>query len=80
MAKTKRQVVSSGSNFVRGKTRDGGEIRIYDDDAGGLHPIHGAYWYQAEERWIPVAWTAEGFIIGKDTPRSLDIDLRSLKF
>jgi hypothetical protein len=80
MASRKRPVVTPGAKFVRGKTRDGGEIRIYDDDAGGDYPIHGAYWNEAEKAWFLVAWTSEGFVIGKETPRSLDISIKSLKF
>ena len=80
MAKTKRPLATSGTTFVRGKTRGGGELRIYDDDAGGEYPIHGAWWYEAEKRWIPAAWTKDGFVVEEDQPRSLDINIKSLKF
>ena len=81
MAQGKRPVVASGStNFARGKTRGGSEVRIYADDAGGDYPIHGAWWYEAETRWVSAAWTAEGFCFSKEQPRSLDLNVKTLKF
>ena len=59
MAERKKRVSSpnkSGS-FVRGKTRGGSEVRIYSDEAGGDFPVHGAWWWEAEKRWIPAAWS-----------------------
>ena len=81
MANTKRQVAAPNTSgtYVRGKTRDGGEIRIYADDAGGEYPLHGAYWYEAEQRWVPAAWTLDGYVVNKETPRSLDVNIRTLK-
>lgn len=80
MARTKRAITTASNKFVRGKTRGGGEIRIYDDDAGGDYPIHGSWWYEAEKRWIPAAWTKEGFVVEEDQPRQLDIAIKTLKF
>jgi hypothetical protein len=50
-------------------------VRIYIDDAGGRHPIHGAIWNDVEQRWTPMTWDAEGFFIGQQWPRSVDIEL-----
>ena len=80
MARPKKAITTASNKFVRGKTRGGSEIRIYDDDAGGEYPIHGAWFYQAEARWIPAAWTKEGFVIEKDQPRQLDINIKTLRF
>lgn len=83
MARVKREMVCAPNKsgiYVRGKTRDGGEIRIYCDNAGGEYPLHGAYYWEGEQRWIPCAWTLDGYVVNKETPRSLDINLRTLKF
>ena len=82
MAKGTRRVYApnSSGNYVRGKTRGGSEVRIYCDDAGGEYPVHGAWWYEAELKWFPQAWTLDGYIVSKDQPRSLDLNLKSLKF
>jgi len=31
---------------------------VYTIDAGGVYPIHGAYWNN--EEWIPYAWKLNG--------------------
>lgn len=82
MARTKRPVdaANSSGNYVTGKTRGGNKLRIYSDEAGGEYPIHGAYYYEAEDRWVQAAWTEDGYCQGKETPRSLDINVKSLKF
>ena len=78
--KTKVAATNSTSHYVRGKTRDGVEVRIYADDAGGDYPIHGAWRYEAETRWIPHAWSMDGCVIGPETPRGLDLNVKTLKF
>lgn len=71
---------NNSGHYVIGKTRGGNQVRIYSDEAGGDFPVHGSWWYEAEERWIPAAWTMEGYCQSKDTPRSLDLNLKTLKF
>ncbi len=82
MAGRKRSLAApnASGNYIRGKTRGGSEVRIYADDAGGDYPVHGAWWYEAENKWVPAAWTLEGYSTSKETPRSLDLNLKSLKF
>ena len=82
MAERKKIVAAANAvgHYVRGKTRGGSEIRIYSDEAGGDFPIHGAWWYAAETRWVPQTWKEDGTVIGKETPRSLDLNIKSLKF
>ena len=41
------------------RTRDGRPVRIYDDNAGGLRPVHGAYQYD-EDSWVVFAWRLDG--------------------
>ena len=55
-------------------TKKGTPIEIYRTDGGGSHPIIGAWYDSYEGTWIPTAWTADGHIIDKDNPCSLDID------
>lgn len=43
------------------RTRDGREVRIYAVDGGGRYPIHGAYYREKLETWIPCCWTELGF-------------------
>jgi hypothetical protein len=83
MAERKRQLAAApnkSGSYIRGKTRGGSEVRVYADDGGGDYPVHGAWWYEAEKRWIPAAWTIDGFCTSKDQPRELDLNLKKLKF
>jgi hypothetical protein len=83
MAAKKRPLTvmpNQSGEYVRGKTRGGNDVRLYADDGGGDYPVHGAWYYQAEDRWIPAAWTIDGFVTTKETPRSLDLDLKKVKF
>lgn len=58
---------------VRFKSRNNTDLLIYNMDAGGSHPIHGAYWSGDEEGWIPVTWSALGEQVeGRKMP--LDIE------
>ncbi len=41
------------------KTRDGSDVRLYADDAGGRFPIHGAV-KRPDDTWARDAWTADG--------------------
>lgn len=51
-------------------TRAGTPVKIYSRDAGGSHPIHGAYWDGT--RWVLAAWTKEGLVYTGQI-RNLDI-------
>lgn len=54
-------------------SKDGTPLRIYDNDAGGEYPIHGAYY--SGDHWIPISWSAEGKkFVGSNTFHVLDID------
>ncbi len=55
------------------KTRGGQTARIYAQDGGGEHPIHGAYWNADTQRWTPMTWNDDGFFIDKTCPRDVDI-------
>jgi hypothetical protein len=55
------------------KTRGGAIVRIYCRDAGGRHPIHGAYWNATEDCWTPMSWDKDGCFVGKPWPRSVDL-------
>ena len=82
MAERKKRVsaANKSGNYVRGKTRGGSEVRLYSDEAGGDFCVHGSWYWEAEKRWIPAAWSIEGYCVSKEQPRSLDLDLKSLKF
>jgi hypothetical protein len=45
--------------FDRYKNNRGDEVTIYSTEAGGDHPVHGAYLDDGDE-WIPQQWTALG--------------------
>ena len=45
--------------FPRTKTIGGCSVVLFKNEAGGNYPILGAYW--SGERWIPSAWTKEGY-------------------
>jgi hypothetical protein len=51
-------------------------VVVYANNAGGTHPMHGAY--LADEKnniWLQVAWTKEGRVSVK---RKSDLDKRSV--
>ena len=58
---------------------NGGRIcRIYSLDAGGTHPIHGAY--RAGDSWYPVVWTEDGYWHSPQNQSDLDISLWLVKY
>ena len=63
----------------RTKTRAGSPVRIYAIDGGGTHGVHGAWFNELEDLWIPCSWSADGFFVDKDYPRSLDISQYALQ-
>ena len=54
-------------------TRGGSTARIYAVNAGGSHGVHGAWYNEIEEVWIPCSWDAEGYFVSGFFPRSVDI-------
>lgn len=50
-------------------------MRIYATDAGGRHPIHGAWYNDIEERWNPITYDTDGCFVGAQWPRSVDLVL-----
>jgi len=46
------------------KTRDGGEVRIYATDGGGLFPVHGAI--RTHGGWESTSWTKSGVLYVND--------------
>ena len=61
--------ISGGTRF---KSRNNTNLLIYNMDAGGSQPIHGAYWSGSDEGWMPLTWTADGFQVEGER-RPLDI-------
>ena len=55
------------------KTRAGSPVRIYATDGGGEHSIHGAWWNDVENVWIPCTWDIDGYFMTRGCPRSIDI-------
>lgn len=41
------------------QTRAGSPVRLYADDAGGIYPVHGAY-YHTLNGWVISAWDKQG--------------------
>ena len=56
-----------------GITRGGTPIRIYASDGGGDYPVIGAWLDDADQRWIPHAWSDMGYVINPSEQRLLDI-------
>lgn len=46
-------------SFPRTKTISGCSVILFTNEAGGEYTILGAYW--SGERWIPNAWTIDGY-------------------
>jgi len=63
-------------DYPRAKTRDGQEVIIYNEHGEGNYPLHGAWWATSEQRWIPHAWSQDGYVIDKDNERALDVILK----
>lgn len=55
------------------KTRAGSPVRVYSKKGGGDHPIHGAWYNDSDDCWIPCTWTLDGFFVSDEYPRSVDI-------
>lgn len=55
------------------KTRSGTPVRIYATDAGGDYCIHGAWWNEVDGHWIPASWRYDGYFMGPEHTRPLDI-------
>jgi len=57
------------------RSRSGNLVIIYTLQAGGNHPIHGAYLVRGSDSnvWVPCAWTAAGYRISKEKPTDIDI-------
>ena len=53
------------------RTRDGREVKIYDTEAGGCYPIHGAF-RSTDGDWEVSTWTREGMFAG-DRESHLDL-------
>lgn len=66
------------TNGVDYFSRDGTGVLIYNMDAGGSRPIHGAYYSGETGGWIPQGWDGQGRVWG-DQPHPLDIDWESAK-
>mgnify|MGYP001560153287 CR=1 FL=1 len=64
------------NEYPRQKTRDGQEVIVYNTDGGGDYPLHGAWWDGAEQRWIPHAWSKDGYVIDKKNERALDVIIK----
>lgn len=62
--------VSEGFEY---RSRDNSAIVIYNMDAGGERPIHGAYFVDEDQGWIPIGWDGQGRVWG-DREHPLDID------
>jgi hypothetical protein len=60
-------------DFPQAVTNKGRICRIYTLDSGDTHPIHGAY--RSGERWIPISWAEDGYLISKNQQSDLDISL-----
>ena len=41
-------------------TRNGMKVRIYAVDGQGKKSVHGAYWDDFVEGWVPLSWTKYG--------------------
>ena len=53
---------------------DGGIlITIYSTTGGGKRPIHGAYYADVENGWVPISWYPDGTYNLHDKPCALDI-------
>jgi hypothetical protein len=56
------------------RTRDGREVRIYDVDAGGAHPVHGAILSKADKGdWRPASWNNNQRFLDNSTIRPGDL-------
>lgn len=64
-----------GAPFPTIRASGGALVIIYTTQAGGAHPIHGAYLSRSSDAhvWIPCAWTEEGYHIGPARETDLDI-------
>ena len=51
-------------------TVNGTDVILYNNEAGGEYPIHGAY--LADEEWIIAAWTIRGRKF-KDVQHEMDL-------
>ena len=60
----------SKSGYRTTVTLNGTDVILYNNEAGGLYPIHGAY--LADDEWILAAWTAQGRKF-KDVQHELDL-------
>lgn len=54
------------------QTRDGRPVRIYATDAGGKHPVHGAF-LSEEGEWQSDTWTPEGKYLEPLSDHCLDL-------
>lgn len=56
-------------------SRNGVRVRVLATDGGVDYPLLGAWYSGTNFRWYPIAWTKEGYIINRENPSTLDINV-----
>jgi len=62
-----------GTSYNKVTLRSGGAAIVFEFDGGKDYPQIGAWWADTQERWIPCAWTVEGYLLDATTQTELDI-------